>query len=80
MIEALLQTLFGPLGGILAAVGAVIGALALGRWQGKSGAVAKRDADDMKDAYNRERTRNEIDRSTSGPNARDRLRKDWGRD
>ena len=41
MIEALLQTLFGPLGGILTAVGAVIAALVLGRWQGGKSATDK---------------------------------------
>ena len=75
MIDALL----GPVGGILAAIGAVILAWALGRYTGGSDALAGKRADDMQDAYNAEVTRNEIDRATDGPDARDRLRADWKR-
>ena len=80
MIESIISALVGPLGGIIGGIGAIIAALVLGRWQGGRDAKAKRDADDMTDAYNRERTRNEIDRNTSGPDARDRLRDKWRRD
>jgi len=80
MLEALLQTLLGPLGGILAGAGALAAALLLGRYTGRKTALDKKRADDMQDAYDRERTRNEIDRATTGPDARDRLRKGWRRD
>lgn len=57
---------------ILAMLGAVYG-------KGRSDARKTRAADDMADAYNRERTRHEIDRITGGADARDKLRKDWRR-
>ena len=47
MIEALAQALFGPLGGIIAGVGAVIAALVLGRWQGATNAKDKQNADEL---------------------------------
>ncbi|HEV8033409.1 hypothetical protein [Yoonia sp.] len=48
MIEALLQTILGPLGGTLAGLGAVIAALVLGRWQGAKSERNKRNADEIK--------------------------------
>ena len=79
MLGDLISALWGPLGGILGGVGAVVAALVLGRWQGGRDANAKRDADDMKDAYDRERTRNEIERNSANGDARGKLRKDWQR-
>ena len=79
MIESIIGALIGPIGGILAGLGALIAALFLGRYTGGRDARAKRDADDMTDAYDRERTRNEIDRNSATGDARDRLRKDWQR-
>ena len=79
MLADIIGALWGPLGGILGGVGAVVAALVLGRWQGGKQARAKRDADDMKDAYQREVTRNEIERDSATGDARDRLRKDWQR-
>lgn len=64
---------------------AIAGVLGIGAaiWRayakGRTDANDKRDADDMADAYNRERTRHEIDRTTGGADARDKLRKDWRR-
>jgi len=80
MTGALLDTLFGPLGGLLAGIVAAGLALLLGMRQGASQANSKRNAEDMADAYNREKTRAEIDRNTGGSDARDRLHKDWRRD
>jgi len=48
MIDALVSTLLGPVGGILAAIGAVILAWALGRYTGGSDALVKRDAQEAK--------------------------------
>jgi hypothetical protein len=79
MIDALMQALFGPLGGILAGIGAAIIAWTLGRHTGRSDALAGKRADDMQDAFNHERLRHEIDRHADGPDARDRLRADWER-
>ena len=79
MLADIIGALWGPLGGILGGVGAVVAALVLGRWQGGKQARAKRDADDMKDAYQREVTRNEIERDSANGDARKRLRKDWQR-
>ena len=48
--------------------------------KGRSDAHKRRDADEMTDAYMRERTRDEIDRNVARDgNARDRLRADWQR-
>ena len=79
MLGDLISALWGPLGGILGGLGAVVAALVLGRRQGSRDANAKRDADDMKDAYQREVTRNEIERDSANGDARKRLRKDWQR-
>ena len=80
MIESIIGALIGPIGGILAGLGALIAALALGRYTGGRDARARRDAEDMTDAYDRERTRNEIERNSATGDARDRLRKSWRRD
>ena len=80
MIESIISALIGPVGGIVAGIGAIIAALFLGRYTGGRDAKAKRDADDMTDAYDRERTRNEIDRNSATGDARDRLRDKWRRD
>jgi hypothetical protein len=81
MIWAALKTRAGrALAGFLSILAAVGLANLLGRYTGGKTALNKKRADDMQDAYNRERTRNEIDRNTAGTDARDRLRKDWRRD
>lgn len=69
----------GIIESILALVVAIGAAWFFGRKSGASNANSKRDADDMSDAYNRERTRNEIDRNSDSPDARDRLRDKWSR-
>lgn len=49
-------------------------------FKGRSDANQRRDADEMTDAYMRERTRDEIDRNVARDgNAHDRLRADWQR-
>ena len=63
MIDALLQVILGPLGGILAGLGAVVAALALGRWQGASKANQDRASKDAKDYKNE---RQEIDDDLRG--------------
>ena len=63
----------------LAALGAILGAVAAIYGKGSRDANTKRDADDMKDAYQREVTRNEIERDSATGDARERLRKDWQR-
>ena len=77
MIEALAQALFGPLGGIIAGVGAVVAALVLGRWQGAS--KAKQDAI-AKDRANADKIRDKADAARladdlSGDDALDRLQR-----
>ena len=47
MIEALLQAVLGPLGGILAGAAAVVAALVLGRWQGAQNERNNRNADEL---------------------------------
>ena len=70
------------LGDFLPYIIAGLGALAsvvMAYLKGRSSANAKRDAEDMQNAYNNERLRNEIDACNDGPDARDRLRDDWQR-
>jgi len=70
------------LGDFLPYIIAGLGALAsvvVAYLKGRSSANAKRDADEMQNAYNNERLRNEIDARNDGPDARDRLRDDWQR-
>jgi hypothetical protein len=66
MLEALLQAALGPLGGILAGLGAVVAALALGRWQGAS--KAKQDAI-TKDRANADKIRDKADRARRADDA-----------
>jgi hypothetical protein len=81
MIWPAIRTRAGrALAGFLSILAAVGLANLLGRYTGRKTALDKKRADDMQDAYDRERTRNEIDRNTSGPDARDRLRANWRRD
>ena len=47
--------------------------------KGRSSANAKRDAEDMQNAYKNERLRDEIDNRNDGSDARDSLRNDWKR-
>jgi hypothetical protein len=80
MIETLAQALFGPLGGILAGVGAVIAALVLGRWQGSTRA---QDVMQKKDSANADKIRDKADAARrvddlSGDDALERLRKRGG--
>jgi hypothetical protein len=73
----------GQIGTVITAIVGFVGvawiALFRAKRQGAADATAKRDAQDMEDAYNREVTRNEIDRNATSSDARDRLRKDWRR-
>ena len=80
MLADIIGALWGPTAVIVAFVASIGAALIAGRRQGASSANSKRDADDMEDAYNRERTRDEIERNSASTNARDRLRKSWRRD
>ena len=56
MLADIISALWGPLGGVLGGLGALVVALVLGRWQGGKQAQAKRDAQDGKD-YIAERRR-----------------------
>ena len=76
MTGAILDLIIGPIGAGLAALASVVVAYLKGR----SSANAKRDAEEMQNAYKNERLRNEIDNRNDGPDARDRLRDEWGRD
>jgi len=70
------------LGDFLPYIIAGLGALAsvvMAYLKGRSSANAKRDAEEMQNAYNNERLRNEIDARNDSPDARDRLRDDWQR-
>ena len=71
------------LGDFLPYIIAGLGALAsvvMAYLKGRSSANAKRDAEEMQNAYKNERLRDEIDNRNDGPHARDRLRDKWGRD
>jgi len=71
------------LGDFLPYIIAGLGALAsvvMAYLKGRSSANAKRDAEDMQNAYKNERLRDEIDNRNDGSDARDRLRDEWGRD
>jgi len=48
--------------------------------KGRSSANAKRDGEEMQNAYQNERLRDEIDNRNNSSDARDRLRDQWGRD
>ena len=56
MLADIISSISGPLGGIVAGLGALIAALAYGRWTGGKQARAKREAQDGKD-YIAERRR-----------------------
>ena len=64
---------------IIAGLGA-IATIAGAYFKGRSSANAKRDAEDMQNAYKNERLRDEIDNRNNSSDARDRLRDQWGRD
>ena len=71
------------LGDFLPYIIAGLGALAsvvMAYLKGRSSANAKRDAEEMQNAYKNERLRDEIDNRNDGSDARDRLRDEWGRD
>ena len=76
MIWAAIRTRVGR---AMALLVGFVAMLRIAQWRGRSDALAGKRADDMQDAYNAEVTRNEIDRATDGPDARDRLRADWKR-
>jgi hypothetical protein len=67
-MTGLIDALLGPLGGLLAGVVAVVGALILGRWQGASSAREKRAGQDARDYQNERR---EIDNQDLGIGASD---------
>jgi len=71
------------LGDFLPYIIAGLGALAsvvMAYLKGRSSANAKRDAEEMQNAYKNERLRDEIDNRNDGSDARDSLRDQWGRD
>ena len=71
------------LGDFLPYIIAGLGALAsvvMAYLKGRSSANAKRDAEEMQNAYKNERLRDEIDNRNNSSDARDRLRDKWGRD
>ena len=61
MLADIIGALWGPLGGVLGGLGALVVALVLGRWQGSRGAQAKRDAQDGKDYIAERRRQDEMD-------------------
>ena len=70
------------LGDFLPYIIAGLGALAsvmVAYLKGRSSANAKRDAEEMQNAYKNERLRDEIDNRNDGSDARDSLRNDWKR-
>jgi len=75
MTGAILDLIIGPIGAGLAALAALLVAY----FKGRSSANAKRDAEEMQNAYKNERLRDEIDNRNDGSDARDRLRDDWKR-
>ena len=76
-MTGLIDALLGPIGGLLAGVVAVVGALILGRWQGASSAREKRAGQDARDYQNERR---EIDSEDLGIGASDSERVDRLRD
>jgi hypothetical protein len=76
----LLTALKTRLGQAVALALAVLGVLGLAYRKGGSEALKTRDQEDMQNAYDREKTRAEIERNSDSSDARDRLRKDWRRD
>ena len=77
MLADITGALWGPLGGVLGGLGALIAALAYGRWQGGKQAQAKRDAQDGKDYIAERRRQDEMD---VGHGATDAKRIKWLRD
>jgi len=70
------------LGDFLPYIIAGLGALAsvvMAYLKGRSSANAKRDAEEMQNAYQNERLRDEIDNRNNSSDARDSLRDDWQR-
>ncbi len=65
--------------GYLAAAGAVLGAFLTVYGKGRKDARDKAKHKATEQALKDERLRDEIDADTDGPDARDRLRKDWAR-
>ena len=61
MLADIISAISGPLGGIVAGLGALIAALAYGRWTGGKQAQAKRDAQDGKDYIAERRRQDELD-------------------
>jgi len=72
----MIDLIIGPIGAGLAALAALLVAY----FRGRSSANAERDAEEMQNAYQHERLRDEIDNRNDGSDARDRLRDEWGRD
>jgi len=70
------------LGDFLPYIIAGLGALAsvvMAYLKGRSSANAKRDEEEMQNAYQNERLRDEIDNRNNSSDARDSLRDDWQR-
>ena len=74
MIESIIGALIGPIGGILAGLGALIAALALGRYTGGRDARAKRRADDA-ESYIKERGKIDDEVSGIGGNDADNIKR-----
>jgi ribosomal protein S3 len=74
--------MIGIVEAIGAALAAIVAALAWGwrmRAKGRREGIDARRQQEAAGALERERNRNEIDRSTGGADARDRLHDDWRR-
>lgn len=68
------------LGQAVAFVVAILAVLGVVYRKGVTSERNRNEADDMANAYDRERTRNEIERDGDNSTARDKLHKDWRRD
>lgn len=77
MLDSVLQTLWGPLGGILAGVGAFIAALLFGRSQRRTGAADQRAKDATETQKRVEAGRNAV-RDGRGDTPDERLRRNDG--
>jgi hypothetical protein len=76
-MSAVIDALLGPIGGLVAGIAAILGALILGRWQGASGERERRSGQDARD-YRDERQK--IDTQDLGIGASDSERVDRLRD
>jgi hypothetical protein len=67
-MSAVIDALLGPIGGLVAGIAAILGALILGRWQGAAGERERRSGQDARD-YRDERQK--IDAQDLGIGASD---------